>query len=77
MFYIRFRIYFLYNRILICVILKITNSNSQINFIDLPSDDPKQRKPDIQKVKKTLNWEPEPSLEDGLVKTINYFKKII
>jgi len=59
------------------LILKITNSNSQINFIDLPSDDPKQRKPDIQKVKKTLNWEPETSLEDGLVKTINYFKKII
>ena len=40
----------------------------------LPEDDPKQRKPDITKVNKMLNWQPEFKLEDGLTKAIDYFK---
>jgi nucleoside-diphosphate-sugar epimerase len=53
-----------------------TNSDSEIIFTDEPEDDPKQRKPDISKAKDLLNWEPVVSLEDGLVKTIEYFKSL-
>ena len=44
-------------------------------FKDLPQDDPKQRKPDITKVKASLKWEPKIGLEEGLGKVIEYFKK--
>jgi nucleoside-diphosphate-sugar epimerase len=57
-------------------IKKMTNSSSEIIFEDLPLDDPKLRKPDISKAKKLLNWEPRISLEDGLLKTIEYFKSL-
>jgi nucleoside-diphosphate-sugar epimerase len=40
----------------------------------LPQDDPKKRKPDIEKAKKILGWQPKTPLEEGLKKTINYFK---
>lgn len=55
-------------------ILKKTGSKSKIAFKPLPVDDPKQRRPDISKAKKLLNWEPLVSLEDGLDRTIEYFK---
>lgn len=58
-------------------IIKLTNSNSKIVYMDLPQDDPKQRKPDISLAKKKLNWEPKINLEEGLAKTIEYFKKEI
>ena len=57
-------------------ILTLTNSNSKIIFKDLPEDDPKRRNPDISLAKNKLNWKPSFSLEAGLSKTINYFKKI-
>ncbi|MDH5541483.1 MAG: SDR family oxidoreductase [Nitrospinota bacterium] len=50
------------------------NSKSEIVMKPLPGDDPKQRRPDISKAKKLLDWEPRWSLEDGLKKTIEYFK---
>jgi len=56
-------------------IKKMCNSKSKITFHPLPKDDPKQRKPDISKAKKILNWEPKVDLEEGLQKTINYFKE--
>ena len=56
------------------LIIELTNSNSQLSFKDLPEDDPKQRMPDISLARDTLGWEPETTLEDGLRKTINYFK---
>lgn len=56
------------------LVLKSTNSKSKIEFLPLPEDDPKQRKPDISKVKKILNWQPKISLEEGLRKTIEFFK---
>jgi len=55
-------------------IIKLTNSKSKIVFKALPQDDPKQRCPDISKAKKYLNWEPKVSLDNGLKKTIEYFR---
>lgn len=56
-------------------IKQLTNSSSDITFEPLPtSDDPKQRKPDITKAQKLLGWEPQVSLEEGLQRTIAYFK---
>lgn len=59
------------------IIIKLTESKSQIVFRPLPSDDPVQRKPIIELAKEKLNWEPKVGLEDGLKRTIDYFKKII
>lgn len=56
------------------IVLKLTKSKSKIENMPLPEDDPKQRKPDITKVNKMLNWQPEFKLEDGLTKAIDYFK---
>ena len=59
------------------IILKMTNSKSKIIFTPLPSDDPKQRKPDITLAKEKLNgWEPKIRLEEGLIDTIKYFKSL-
>lgn len=59
------------------LVLKMTNSNSKIIFTPLPTDDPKQRKPDITLAKEKLNgWEPSVRLEEGLVNTIKYFKSL-
>jgi len=52
----------------------LTNSNSDIVYKDLPADDPKQRKPDITKSKTVLGWEPKVNLDEGLQKTIEYYK---
>lgn len=60
------------------LIKKITHSKSKIIFSEkLPEDDPVKRKPDILKAKKLLGWAPTVSFEDGLKKTINYFKNLI
>jgi UDP-glucuronate decarboxylase len=59
------------------VLAMIPESKSKIIFQDLPQDDPKQRKPDISLAKKELDWEPKIRLEEGLKKTISYFKKLI
>jgi UDP-glucuronate decarboxylase len=58
-------------------ILKLTKSKSKLIFKSLPQDDPKQRCPDISLAKKLLHWEPKINLDDGLIKTIEYFEKII
>ena len=55
------------------IILKLTNSNSEIIFKKLPQDDPKKRRPDITLAKELLNWSPKINLEEGLNKTIEYF----
>jgi UDP-glucuronate decarboxylase len=55
------------------LILKVTNSKSQLVFKDLPSDDPRQRKPDISLAKKLLGWEPKIELLEGVTKTARYF----
>jgi len=58
-------------------IIKMTSSKSKIVFHPLPQDDPIKRKPDISKAKKILKWQPLIPLDEGLVKTIQYFKKIL
>lgn len=58
-------------------VIKITNSSSQLEFMELPSDDPHQRKPDISKARNILKWNPSIELEAGLTKTVEYFEKII
>ena len=58
-------------------VIKLTNSKSKIQFLPLPEDDPKRRKPDISLAKKELGWQPEVSLEEGLSETIAYFDKVL
>lgn len=58
------------------LIIKLANSSSKISFEEGPEDDPQKRYPDISKAKKILNWEPKVSIEDGLLKTIEYFKNL-
>lgn len=59
------------------IIIRMTGSKSKIIHLSLPEDDPKQRKPDISLAKKELNWEPAIGLEEGLGKTIEYFKTVV
>ncbi len=58
-------------------VLSLTNSKSKLIFEPLPQDDPKQRKPDITLAQNHLGWEPKIALEEGLKKTIAYFKDFI
>jgi UDP-glucuronate decarboxylase len=58
-------------------IIALTGSSSQIIYKPLPSDDPLQRKPVIELAKHHLDWEPHIALEEGLKKTIDYFKRVI
>jgi UDP-glucuronate decarboxylase len=58
-------------------VISLTGSRSKLVFKPLPSDDPKQRQPDISLAKQALGWEPSVLLEDGLKKTIAYFAKHI
>jgi UDP-glucuronate decarboxylase len=58
-------------------IIDLTNSNSDLVYKPLPSDDPRQRRPDIRKAKDELNWEPQIQLREGLLKTIGYFEPFI
>ena len=58
-------------------VIELTGSKSKIVYMPLPQDDPTQRKPVIDLAKKELDWEPTIPLEEGLKKTIEYFKRII
>ncbi|MCD6179486.1 MAG: SDR family oxidoreductase [Bacteroidales bacterium] len=58
-------------------VIELTGTKSKIIYEDLPSDDPLQRQPDITLAKKELNWKPNIQLEDGLKKTIDYFKQLV
>jgi len=58
-------------------VIELTKSNSNIVFQPLPQDDPLQRQPLIDLAKKELDWQPTIELEEGLIKTINYFKGVI
>jgi UDP-glucuronate decarboxylase len=59
------------------MVVSQTNSTSKITLLPLPSDDPKQRKPDISKASEILEWAPRVQLQEGLDRTIQYFEKRI
>jgi len=59
------------------LVLRLTGSRSAIVEQPLPTDDPKVRQPDIRHARETLDWEPRVSLEDGLRRTIEYFRGIV
>jgi len=58
-------------------IVALTGSSSPIEFRPLPTDDPKVRRPDITRARTVLGWEPRVSLEEGLERTIAYFKRLV
>jgi dTDP-glucose 4,6-dehydratase len=56
------------------IIIKLLGSRSKVVYRPLPVDDPKQRRPDITRARALLGWEPKVALEEGLVKTVDYFR---
>jgi len=58
-------------------IIRLAKSRSTIDHRELPVDDPKQRRPDIARAKKLLGWQPEVPLEDGLRRTLEYFRSVL
>jgi UDP-glucuronate decarboxylase len=59
------------------LVIELTGSRSKLIFEPLPSDDPKQRQPDIRRAKEILDWEPKTQLREGLQKTITYFDQML
>jgi dTDP-glucose 4,6-dehydratase len=59
------------------IIVRLSDSSSQVQFRPLPVDDPKQRRPDISRARKLLGWQPEVALEDGLSRTLEYFRRVV
>ena len=58
-------------------IIDLINSKSKIIYKPLPEDDPRRRKPDIELAEKELKWEPKIQIDEGLIKTINYFERLL
>ena len=58
-------------------IIALVGSDSELEFKPLPQDDPIQRRPDISKAAKLLDWDPQIDLDQGLVKTISYFEDLL
>lgn len=58
-------------------VVELTKSKSEFVYLDLPKDDPKQRQPDISQAMNLLDWKPVIQLNEGLIKTIDYFKTIV
>ena len=64
-------------RELATLVIELTNSKSQLEFMPMPPDDPKQRKPDISKADQQLGWKPVIQLREGLIRAIPYFEHMI
>ena len=62
---------------LAATIIRLAGSMSRIEHRELPVDDPKQRRPDIARAREVLGWQPEVGLEDGLGKTLEYFRSVL
>lgn len=58
-------------------VMATVGGDSKISHLPLPGDDPKQRQPDISLAKKVMDWEPQVRLEDGLIKTVEYFRELL
>ena len=59
------------------IVIRTTGSKSSFQREPLPKDDPRQRKPDISRARERLGWEPEISIEDGMVRTVGYFRELL
>ena len=59
------------------LVIEVSNSSSRLSYLPLPSDDPKQRCPDINKAETLLDWKPTINLHEGISRTIDYFKNVI
>lgn len=59
------------------IVLELTGSRSELRYLPLPQDDPRQRRPDITRAKAALGWEPTIALREGLERTIAYFRGIV
>lgn len=59
------------------LVIRLTNSRSEIIYLPLPADDPRQRRPDIGRAAETLGWRPTISVEAGILRTIAYFDKVL
>jgi UDP-glucuronate decarboxylase len=57
-------------------VIRLTNSKSKVIHLPLPQDDPKQRRPEISLAQKVLDWNPQIDLEEGLSRTIDYFRGV-
>jgi UDP-glucuronate decarboxylase len=57
--------------------LELTGSRSNLAFLPMPADDPKQRRPDISLAERELDWRPTVPLRDGLARTIDYFDRLL
>ncbi|MEY3369674.1 MAG: hypothetical protein RLZZ361_344 [Cyanobacteriota bacterium] len=58
-------------------VINLTGSKSQIRYLPLPQDDPRRRRPDISRAKALLDWEPRINLDEGLKKSLDYFKCVL
>jgi nucleoside-diphosphate-sugar epimerase len=58
-------------------IVRLAGSKSRVEHRELPVDDPRQRRPDITRARSKLGWEPKVGLEDGLGKTLEYFRTVV
>ena len=58
-------------------VVEITGSRSEIVSKPLPGDDPKQRQPDITRAREKLGWEPKVPVQDGLTRTVEYFRQLL
>ncbi len=59
------------------IIIRLSRSTSHVEYRPLPIDDPRQRQPDISRARKVLGWKPEVGLEDGLARTLEYFRRVV
>jgi UDP-glucuronate decarboxylase len=59
------------------VVLSLIDTPSKIQFMPLPSDDPRQRQPDIRLAREALGWEPSVPLQEGIGRTIDYFRSVV
>lgn len=59
------------------MVIELTGSKSTLHYLPLPSDDPRQRQPELTRTKIALDWEPTTKLREGLMKTISYFDRLL
>jgi dTDP-glucose 4,6-dehydratase len=59
------------------IVLELTGSKSKIDYRPLPSDDPRQRRPDISRARAMLGWEPKVPVREGVARTIEYFRSLL